>query len=232
MSDRELPEIESGKIPLIVLLFVGAVLLFFGWLIYAVIQGGDAQTNQMNQSEGLKEQKVLLGPENKFRVRFKTSAGPFVMEVYPEWAPRGATQFHDLIDTHFYDGCRFFRVVSNFVVQFGINGEPVINGDWSQPIADDEEFKQSNTRGTVTFATSGKNTRSTQLFINLNDNANLDSQGFRPIGKIVEGMENVEKIYAEYGESPDQTEIKSQGNAYLEQAFPRLDFIESAEIIE
>lgn len=231
MSDRELPEVGSGTIPLIVLLFVGVVLLFFGWLIYAVITDGDAPVNLQKSSTELKEQPVLLGPGNKFRVRFETSTGPFVVEVHPDWAPRGATQFRELVDKNFFEGCRFFRVVPNFIVQFGINADPVIHSEWSQPIADDE-VKQSNKKGTVTFATSGKDTRTTQLFINLNDNPSLDSQGFSPFGEVVEGMENVEKINAEYGEKPQQPRIESEGNAYLIQEFPRLDYIESTEIVE
>lgn len=230
MSDRELPEIESGKLPLVVLLFVGAVLLFFGWMIYAVITG-DGVPNPPEPTADLKEQPALLGAEDNFRVRFETTAGPFVMEVRPEWAPRGATQFRELVEANFYEGCRFFRVVPNFVVQFGINGNPVTHGGWAQPIADDE-VKHSNTKGTVTFATSGANTRTTQLFINLGDNASLDSQGFSPFGEIVEGMENVEKINAEYGEDPNQGQIESEGNAYLEREFPRLDYIKSTEILE
>lgn len=231
MSDRELPEIESGKIPLIVLLFVGVVFLFFGWLIYAVITGGDTPPMPGKQARGLKEQTKLLGAEDKFRVRFKTSAGPFVVEVHPEWAPAGATQFHDLVDAHFYDDCAFFRVLPDFVVQFGINGDPIIHKDWSQPIPDDVP-KQSNKKGTVTFATAGPNTRTTQLFINLADNADLDSKGFTPFGVVVEGMENVEKINSEYREQPDQSRIEQEGNPYLHRDFPRLDYIESAEFIE
>ncbi len=146
------------------------------------------------------------------RVRFETTAGPFVVEVNPEWAPRAATQFRELVEAGFYNENRFFRVVPNFVVQFGINGDPEEHQKWSQPIPD-EPVVQSNTKGTITFAKGGPDTRPTQLFINLKDNSSsLDPQGFPAFGQVVEGMENVEKINPEYGEKPDQGKIQSQGN--------------------
>jgi cyclophilin family peptidyl-prolyl cis-trans isomerase len=174
-----------------------------------------------------------LGPEDTFRVRFETTAGPFVVQVNPEWAPRGATQFRELVEAGFFDENRFFRVMPGFIVQFGINGDPEENEKWRQPIPD-EPVGHSNTKGTITFAKPGMpDSRSTQVFINLKDNtATLDNQGFSPFGEVLEGMENVEKINAEYGEQPDQSKIESTGNAYLMRNFPRLDYIKSARIVQ
>jgi cyclophilin family peptidyl-prolyl cis-trans isomerase len=238
MSDKELPELEPGHAPLIVYAIVGLVVLFFVGLIVTVLRHDGDQKPAPVQADadpdapqGLKEPSALLGPDEKFRVRFETTAGPFVVEVQPEWAPRGATQFRELVQAGFYDDCRFFRIVPDFVVQFGINGNPAEQKKWKQPIPDDP-VGHSNSQGTLTFATSGKNTRTTQLFISLKNNGSiLDGQGFSPFGQVVEGMENVEKINAEYGEQPSQQEIESSGNSYLTKAFPRLDFIKSAKIV-
>lgn len=236
MSDKELPEPEPSKAPLFVILFFGLIGLFFVGMLVAVFNRDTGIHEEEEDDEidpSLKNPPVLLAAEDKFRVRFETTAGPFVVEVRPEWAPRAATQFHELVESGFYDDNRFFRVVPNFIVQFGINGDPEEHAKWSQPIPDEPVVK-SNTKGTITFAKSAMpNSRTTQVFINLKDNSDaLDGQGFSAFGTVVEGMENVEKINAEYGESPDQGKIESEGNAYLEQNFPRLDFIKSAKIVE
>ncbi len=233
MSDNELPEVEAGSIPLAAYAVVGLAGLFFVGMIGAVLMRNPGQKTQTEQKapSGLKEQPNLLGPGDDFRVRFDTTAGPFVVAVHPEWAPRGATQFRELVEAGFYDECRFFRIVPGFVVQFGINGDPAQHVQWKQPIADDP-VKHSNTAGTLTFATSGPNTRTTQLFISLGDNSRLDMQGFSPFAEVVEGMENVRKINAEYKERPDQKQIEFQGNKYLEAAFPKLDFIKSARVVD
>ncbi len=232
MSQNELPEVEAGTIPLVVYAVAGIVGLFFVGLIGAVLMRDTGEQSQAKpQAESnLREQPDLLGPGDDFRVRFETTAGPFVVAVHPEWAPRGATQFREVVESGFYDGCRFFRVVPGFVVQFGINGDPAEHAQWKQPIADDPPG-HSNTLGTVTFAISGPNTRTTQIFINLGNNGRLDAQGFSPFGEVVEGMENVRKINPEYGEDPKQQQIELQGNAYLEAAFPKLDYITSAKIV-
>jgi len=141
------------------------------------------------------------------------------------------------VKTGFYDGNRFFRYVRNFIVQFGINGDPKVNRLWSNANLPDDPVKQSNATGTVVYATSGPNTRSTQLFINLRNNAALDKQGFAPFGKVVAGMDVVEILYSSYGDmpamggqGPDPSKIETQGNDYLANNFARLDYIKKATI--
>ena len=175
-----------------------------------------------------KESKV---PE-VYKVKFETSCGDFVIEVNREWAPKGADRFHELVEMGFYDECRFFRVVPGFMVQFGINGNPKVQKDWRDANIDDDKVTQSNKKGYITFATSGENSRTSQVFINYEDNSFLDSKGFAPFGKVVEGMDVVEKIYSGYGEKPNQGSIQSQGNAYLSKSFPKLDYIKKASIVE
>ena len=165
-----------------------------------------------------------------FTVKVEASTGDFTIEVHRDWAPVGADRFYQLVKSNYFDECRFFRVVPGFMVQFGMNGDPGVQNDWDRNIKDDP-VTQSNTRGFVTFATSGPDSRTTQLFINFADNASLDGQGFAPFGKVIEGMEHVDAINAEYGESPDQGSIKSGGNAYLNQKFPNLDYIKKMTIV-
>lgn len=172
-----------------------------------------------------------------FRVNFETSKGDVVVEVTKAWAPEGAERLYLLVKRGFYDECRFFRVLPNFVVQFGINGDPAVSSRWRAAAIADDPVKQSNQRGTVTFATSGPNTRTTQVFINLAENVRLDSMGFAPIGKVISGMEVVDRFFSAYGEGPprgagpNQQLIETQGNAYLERSFPRLDYIKKARIL-
>lgn len=172
-----------------------------------------------------------------FRVRFETSRGPFVVEAQRSWSPAGADRFHNLVRNRFYDDTRFFRVVNRFMVQFGISGDPKVSEAWRERFIRDDQVLHSNERGTVTFATSGPDERSTQLFINYADNRFLDRQGFAPIGRVVEGMEVVDSLFAGYGEGPpmgggpDQGRITDEGNEYLKREFPRLDYITSARIV-
>jgi peptidyl-prolyl cis-trans isomerase A (cyclophilin A) len=161
-----------------------------------------------------------------YSVKVEASTGDFTIEVNREWAPVGADRFYQLVKSNYYDECRFFRVVPDFMVQFGMNGDPALQQEWDRNIKDDP-VTQSNKR----FATSGPDSRTTQLFINFGDNASLDSQGFAPFGKVIEGMEHVDVINAEYGESPNQGSIKSEGNAYLNQRFPKLDYIKKMSIV-
>jgi peptidyl-prolyl cis-trans isomerase A (cyclophilin A) len=171
-----------------------------------------------------------------FRVRFDTSKGPFTVEVHRDWAPRGADHFYDLVETGYYNGNRFFRVVRNFVVQFGINGDPGTSRLWSQANIPDDPVRQSNRKGTITYAMRGPATRATQVFINLKNNAMLDKDGFVPFGAVVEGMDVVENLYKFYGdmpprgEGPDPMKIEQEGNTYLERRFPRLDFVRKAAV--
>jgi len=171
-----------------------------------------------------------------YKVRFDTTKGVFVVEVTRDWAPKGADRFYNLVKNGFYDNVRFFRVISGFMVQFGINGDPAIMARWRAAQIPDDQVTQSNKRGTITFATAGPGTRTSQVFINFNDNSNLDGMGFAPFGRIVSGMNVVDSINAEYGEGaprgrgPDQSRIQNEGNAYLTKDFPRLDYIKKATI--
>ena len=166
-----------------------------------------------------------------YRATVLTSRGPFVIEVTRSLAPNGADRFYELIKAKYFDGARFFRVVPKFVVQFGMAGDPKLNAKWSSDNIQDDPVTGSNTRGTVTFAaTSAPNSRSTQLFVNLGNNTNLDGMGFAPIGKVTSGMNVVDAIYSGYGEQPDQGQIGQSGNAYLMKAFPKLDYIKTITV--
>ena len=171
-----------------------------------------------------------------YKAKFDTSKGAFVIEVHRDWAPNGADRFYNLVKNGFYNDARFFRVMDGFMVQFGINGNPNISAVWQKANIEDDPVKQSNARGTITFATAGPNTRTTQVFINFGDNAGLDGRGFSPFGKVVSGMDVVDSLYSGYGEGapeghgPNQGIVQSLGNAYLEKAFPKLDYIKTATI--
>lgn len=173
-----------------------------------------------------------------YKVNFDTTKGPFTVEVHRDWAPRGADRFYNLVKVGFYNDVRFFRVIPGFMAQFGIHGDPTVAKLWQTSRINDDPVKQSNRRGSITFATAGPNTRTTQLFINLVDNANLDKMGFAPFGTVDgKGMAIVDKIYGGYGEGaprgrgPDQGRLQAEGNAYLGKDFPRLDYIKSATIV-
>jgi peptidyl-prolyl cis-trans isomerase A (cyclophilin A) len=189
--------------------------------------------NRLQKPESLTEQ----APDT-FRAQFDTSKGVFVIEVHRDWAPRGADRFYNLVKNGFFDDVRFFRVIKGFMAQFGIHGTPSIQAAWRTAQIEDDPVRESNRQGYVTFATAGPNTRTTQLFINFGNNTGLDKQGFAPIGRIVEGMDVANRINSEYGEGeprgsgPNQGTIQQQGNAYLNKSFPRLDYINSATIVE
>lgn len=176
---------------------------------------------------------------DSYKVKFETTAGAFVIEVKRDQAPIGADRFYNLVKIGFYDGTAFFRAIKGFMVQFGLHGEPAVNKVWRGAQIDDDPVKGSNKRGMLTFAKQNRpNTRTTQVFINFSDNANLDGMGFAPFGTVVEGMDVVDKIHTGYGEGaprgrgPSQGRIQSEGNAYLEKDFPELDFIKTATIME
>jgi peptidyl-prolyl cis-trans isomerase A (cyclophilin A) len=171
-----------------------------------------------------------------YKAKFDTSKGVFVIEVTRAWAPQGADRFYNLVKNGFFDNTRFFRVIPNFMVQFGISGDPALNTKWRVARIPDDKPAQSNTRGMVTFATSGPNARTTQVFINFKNNSRLDALGFAPFGKVVSGMNVVDALNGEYGEGapdgrgPDQMRLQAEGNAYLAKDFPRMDFIKKATI--
>ena len=191
-----------------------------------------AQSGKLSNPAALTEQAPAT-----YKAKFDTSKGSFVIQVTRAWAPMGADRFYNLVKNGFYDEVRFFRVISGFMVQFGINGDPTTQAHWRNAPIKDDPVTQSNKRGTITFATAGPNTRTTQVFINFVDNANLDGMGFAPFGRVVSGMNVVDKLNAEYGEGaprgrgPDQSLMQTQGNAYLTKGFPRLDTIKKATIV-
>lgn len=179
----------------------------------------------------------VVAPDS-FVVRFTTTRGPFDVQFVREWAPRGADRVYYLVRSGFYDGTRFFRVLPGFVAQFGAPGDPAVARVWERRYLADDPVAQINRRGTVSFATSGPNTRTTQLFVNLAGNARLDRLGFAPVGRVVEGMATVvDSLYAGYGEGaprgsgPDQDRIAAEGNAYLARDFPRLDWVREARVV-
>ncbi len=187
------------------------------------------------------DQEALMDPKSpamnqqapdEFKVEFKASTGRFVVQVTRDQAPHGADRFYNLVQAGFYNECRFFRVVPNFMAQFGAPGDPEITTVWGEATIPDDQVKDSNKRGTITFASRGANTRTTQLFINFKDNSYLDGQGFAPFGKVVEGMEAVDAINSEYGQKPNQQQIGAKGNHYLKKIFPNLDYIKQARIID
>jgi peptidyl-prolyl cis-trans isomerase A (cyclophilin A) len=202
-----------------------AVLFFFAAFTSCASRGGNSQILSNPGHPKMNEQAPTT-----FKAEFTTSAGDFVVEVTRDFSPHGADRFYNLVKEGFFDGQRFFRVVPGFVVQFGIHGDPQISAVWRDANIPDDPVQTTNARGTLTFATAGPNTRTTQLFINYRDNNRLDGMGFSPFGKIVEGMDVVEKINSEYGEKPSQGKIQAEGNAYLEDKFPKLDYIERARI--
>jgi peptidyl-prolyl cis-trans isomerase A (cyclophilin A) len=175
---------------------------------------------------------------DSFRVKFATTKGDFTVEVTRAWAPRGADRFYRLVSEGYFKDGRFFRVLPGFMAQFGLSGNPAVNAKMDSLQIPDDPVTQSNKRGSLTFATAGPNTRSNQFFINYKDNASLDSQGFAPFGKVIDGMKVVDAMYGGYGEGapnglgPSQDSIGLKGNEYLQRAFPRLDYIKSATIVK
>jgi peptidyl-prolyl cis-trans isomerase A (cyclophilin A) len=166
-----------------------------------------------------------------YKIKFNTAKGDFVVQVTRAWSPLGADRFYNLVKNKFYDGAAFFRIVPGFVVQFGLSPDPAVSKVWREAKIGDDPVTQSNHRGYLCFATAGPGTRTTQVFINLVDNARLDSMGFSPFGQVIEGMDLIDKLNAEYGEQPDQGRIEAEGRSYLEKSFPRLDTIKSAVIL-
>ncbi len=172
-----------------------------------------------------------------FKAQFDTTKGKFTIEVTRSLSPNGADRFYNLVRSGYFKDIAFFRVVPGFMCQFGMHGDPKITAAWYQANIADDPVKSSNTRGTITFAMGGPNTRSTQFFINFGDNSRLDGSGFPSFGKVVEGMDVVDKINGEYGDMPQQggsgpnpQRIATEGNAYLKKDFPNLDYIKSAVI--
>jgi peptidyl-prolyl cis-trans isomerase A (cyclophilin A) len=173
------------------------------------------------------------------RIKFETSKGDFVLALEREWAPIGADRFYNLVVNDYFTDVRFFRNVAGFMVQFGIHGDPAISRVWKEATIADEPVKSSNAKGYITYAKGGPDSRTTQVFINLTDNMRLDQMGFSPFGKVVEGMDVVERLYGGYGDSPQrggrgpsQMKIVMEGNEYLIRDFPELDYIKKATVLK
>ncbi len=208
----------------------------FGLIILTIIIafGGCAISSPLlNPDPELVKEK---SPE-KFEVLFKTTKGNFTVEIERKYSPLAVDRFYYLVSNNYYNFNRFFRVLPNFVVQWGMKGAPQIDKIWGDMGIDDEPVKLSNEKGTIAFARSGPNTRSNQLFINLADNQRLDKsdfngvKGFPAFGKVIKGMEVVESINAEYLQEPNQDSISFKGNVYLNKEFPNLDYIISTHLI-
>lgn len=201
-------------------------------LLLALVIAAPAFGQNLGNPAALKEQAPPV-----YKVEFDTSKGPFVVEVHRDWAPNGADRFYNLVKNGFYDNVRFFRVIEGFMAQFGVNGDPKVSSVWREARIKDDPVKVSNKRTFVTFATAGPNTRTTQVFISYGDNSNLDSQGFSPFGQVVSGMKVVDSLYSGYGEGapggrgPNQGRVQSEGNAYLANSFPNLDYVKKATIV-
>lgn len=177
---------------------------------------------------------------NTFRARFETSQGTFIVHVVRAWAPIGADRFYNLVRAHFFDRQKFFRVHARFIAQFGLHPEPGVIAAWKGRTMPDDSARTSNTRGTLAYAMlTTSNTRTTQIYINLADNsAQLDPQGFAPFGRIVEGIDVIDRLYAAYDEragggmrAGNQGPIEKEGNAWLERNFPKLDYIVTVRLV-
>lgn len=194
--------------------------------------GGEAPANKAVLMDPSSEEMTAQAPDT-YRAIFETSGGTITIEVERRLSPNGADRFYNLVRHGYYNGCRFFRVVPNFIVQWGMNPDPELTQTWYHATIADDPVLMSNERGTITFAkTNAPNSRTTQMFLNLVDNARLDGMGFAPFGRVVDGMDVVDAINPEYGEQPSQGKIAEQGNEYLISQFPNLDYIQSATIQE
>jgi peptidyl-prolyl cis-trans isomerase A (cyclophilin A) len=197
---------------------------------------GRSETPQTQTQAADGAAQTPVAPDT-FRVAFETGKGRFVVEAIRAWAPIGVDRFHQLVTIGYFDKVKFFRVLPNFMAQFGISGDPEMNKTWGTRAIRDDPVKESNRKGTISYATAGPNTRSTQLFINTKDNRQLDGMGFAPIGRVIEGIDVVTKFYSGYGEGapegrgPNQTIAEANGNAYMNGRFPRLDSVITARII-
>ena len=206
----------------------------------AMVQAEDARKEEKpsTASPGFTDPAKLTGPAPEtFKAQFDTTKGKFTIEVTRSLSPNGADRFYNLVRSGYFKDVAFFRVIPGFMCQFGIHGDPGVSAKWRAAAIADDPVKGSNTRGTITFATAGPNTRTTQLFINFADNINLNGMGFSPFGKVTEGMDVVDKINGEYGEGaprgggPNQGRVQAEGNTYLKKDFPNLDYIKSATIV-
>jgi peptidyl-prolyl cis-trans isomerase A (cyclophilin A) len=210
---------------------IRTIVLFTAALLFGAVSIQPSMAANLGDPSSLNEKAPDV-----YKAKFDTSKGTFVIEVHRDWSPNGADRFYNLVKNGFFNDARFFRVIDGFMVQFGISGNPDLSAVWREARIPDDPVKQSNTRGTVSFATAGPGTRTTQVFINFGDNAGLDGQGFSPFGQVVSGMDVVDSFFKGYGEGaprgqgPDQGRVQMEGNAYLMTDFPKLDYVKKATI--
>ena len=222
-------------------------ILILSILLYVVCKGKKEPLPEKEQaatqsySHLLKPDEAELSAQSPetFQVKFETTKGDFIIEVHRSWSPHGADRLYYLAKNKFYDNVRFFRVIKGFMAQFGYHGDPEVIAAWTPLTIADDPVTQSNLRGYVTFAKSAMpNSRTTQLFINYGNNSNLDKMGFSPVGKVIEGMDVVDNLYGGYGEGaprgrgPGQGRIRNEGNKYLNENFPKLDYIKKARLVD
>lgn len=211
---------------------VPSILALAGTLSVLACESGPAYNPLLLTPDALDE----TAPD-VFQARFETSKGDFVIEAHRAWSTNGADRFYNLVAGGYFDNVRFFRAVAGFVVQFGIHGDPEVSAVWREQRILDDRVVMSNTRGFVSYAMGGPNTRTAQVFVNLGDNSRLDEMGFSPFGRVVEGMDVVDQLHSAYGDGPprgqgpDQREIFKSGNDYLSKSFPDLDFVRRATIV-
>lgn len=199
-------------------------------IVLALVGAGAASQGRPSRPSLLNPATVAEQAPPVFRARFENTRDTFVIEVHRDWAPKGADRFYSLVKSGFYDGCYFFRVLPYFMVQFGISGDPRVQAAWRTATIADDPVKVGNKSGTVVFAMTGPDTRTTQVFINYRDNLLLDAQGFAPFGTVIQGMRAVGELESRYGDRPSQRRIEQEGNAYLTREFPGLSMVTHATI--
>lgn len=215
------------------------------WFSLVLLAVNATACAQLSGCDTVPPDPKLVVPDS-FVVALETSRGRVDVMARKDWAPIGVARFYELVRAGYYDEARFFRVIQNFVAQFGLVADPKLSDTWQARCLADEPVKHSNVRGTMTYARVGPETRSVQLFINLKSNPSLDTDsgiGFPPIAEVVSGMEVVDSLYSGYGdaaprsgsqyrlEGPNQDSIFAQGNAYLARGWPKLDYIKTARVV-
>jgi peptidyl-prolyl cis-trans isomerase A (cyclophilin A) len=212
---------------------VALVALALGVLGTSTACGGSTAKKAGPADDLLHPQALTAKAPQRFDVAVTTTKGDFTITVERAWAPNGADRFYNLVKAHFFDGVKVFRVVPNFVVQFGISPDPKVSAAWQNATIKDDPVKERNVRGAVTFASAGPDSRTTQLFINLGSNNRLDPIGFAPIGSVTGGMSVVDQFYSGYADAPTshQAEMQTEGNAWLDKNYPKLDSIKTARIV-
>ena len=217
-----MPSVASRSVPLLALALTAC--------------GGGSDAPDVPDNPLLYPKSLTAEAPERFLARFETTAGAFVIEVHRDWAPRGADRFYNLVSNGYYDDTRIYRVVEDFMVQWGIHGDPLVDYQWQDEQIQDDPVRRSNTRGRVAFAKAGRDSRTTEIFISYKDNSSLDDERFAPFGEVVEGMEVVDAFHAGYGDGPPrgggpyQAQAHAQGNAYFDAEFPELDRVIRATV--